>query len=74
MEYESDGNIVWDWYARYSHQKIGTRTGKLGNGRTHGDRPKYSIVDIGQNTKKSPGLRKLAVTHTPVRNHLLVLV
>ena len=40
-----------------------------------GDHPNYSIVEIGQNTEKSPGyLRRLAVTQTPVRNHWLTLV
>ena len=35
----------------------------LGNKRTSGDHPNYSIIEIGQNTKKSPGdLRRLAVT------------
>ena len=31
------------------------RTGGLGNKRTSGVLPKYKIVEIGQNTKKSPG-------------------
>ena len=36
-----------------------------------GDHPN-NIVEIGQNTEKSPGdLRKLAVTQTLVRNHRL---
>ena len=40
-----------------------------------GDPPNYSIVEISQNTKKSPGdLRILAVTRTPVENHQLMLV
>ena len=29
--------------------------GGLGNKSTSGDHPNYSIVEIGQNTKKSPG-------------------
>ena len=34
-----------------------------------------SIVEIGQNTEKSPGdLRRLAVTQTPVENHQLTLM
>ena len=42
---------------------------------TSGDHPNYSIVEIGQNTKKSPGnLGRLAVTQTPVENHQLTLV
>ena len=42
---------------------------------TNGDHPNYSMVDIGLNTEKSPGvLRKIAVTQTPVKNHGLTLV
>ena len=34
-----------------------------------------TIIEIGQNTEKSPGdLRKLAVTQTPVRDHQLTLM
>ena len=37
--------------------------------------PNYSIVEINQNTEKSPvELRRLNVTQTPVRNHTLTLV
>ena len=40
-----------------------TGTERLGNKRTGGDHLDYSIIKIGQNTKKSPGnLRRLAVT------------
>ena len=75
MEHESDGNTNCHWYARCGHEKIGTGTGRLRNKRTSGDHPNYSIVEIGQNTKKSPGdLRRLAVTQTPVENHHLALV
>ena len=32
------------------------------------DLPNYSIIEIGQNTEKSPGdLKRLAVTQTPVK-------
>ena len=38
------------------------KTPVLGNKRTSGDHPNYSIVEIDQNTKKSPGdLRRFAV-------------
>ena len=37
--------------------------------------PDYSIVKIGQNTEKSPGnLRKLSVSQTPVKDHLVMLI
>ena len=45
------------------------------NKRTSGDHPNYNIINISQNTEKSPGdLKRLAVTQTPVRNHRLTLV
>ena len=44
-------------------------TERLGSWRTSGDHPNYSIIENGQNTKKSPGdLMRLAVTQTPVKN------
>ena len=47
-----------------------SKTGGLGNKSISGDHPNYSIVEIGQNTEKSPGdLRRLAVTQTAVENH-----
>ena len=74
LEYESDGDTNCNWYTRHSHQKIGTGIGGLENKRMSGDHPNNSMVEIGQNTKKSPGeLRRLAVTQTPVRNHQLML-
>ena len=57
----SDTNC--NWCSWYSHQRIGTRTGGLGNKGMSGDYPNYSIIEISQNTKISPGdLRRLAFT------------
>ena len=44
-----------------SYQRIGTGIGGLGNKRTSGDHPNYSIVEIGQNTKSPGDWRRLAV-------------
>ena len=55
LEYDGDGNTNCNWCARNSRQSIGIGTGRLRNKRTNGDHPNYSIVDIGQNTEKSPG-------------------
>ena len=69
MEHESDGDTNYNWRERYSHQRISKWTGRLGNKRTSGIHPNYSIVEIGLNTKKSPGdLRRLAVTQTLVES------
>ena len=51
-----------------SRQRVGTWTWRLGNKRTRGDHPNYSIAEIGQNTEKCPGdLRGLVVTQNPVK-------
>ena len=63
MEHKSEGDTNCNWCAEYSHQRIGTGTGGLANKRTTGDHLNYSIIEICQNTKKSPGdLIRLAVT------------
>ena len=66
---------TWRWqctscnsHTWYSHQRIGTGTGGFRNKRMSGDHPNYSIVEISQNTKKSPWeFRRLAVTQNPVK-------
>ena len=60
---------------RSSHRRINKRTGRLENKRTRGDHPNYYIIEIGQNTEKSPGnLKRLAVTQTPIKDHQLTLM
>ena len=50
-------------------------TGRLGNKRTSGDHTNYYIIEIGQNTEKSPGdSRRLAVTQTHLKDHQLTLM
>ena len=58
MEHERDGDTNCNRCALYSHQRIGTGTGGIGNNRTNGDHPNYSIVEIGQNTGN---LRRFAI-------------
>ncbi len=56
---------------------FGTITKELLKGLEHLERrgQDYGIVRIGQNTEKgSGGLKRLAVTQTPVRNHQLTTV
>ena len=65
IEHENDGDTNCNWCTRYIHERFGTRIGGLGNKRMVEDHPNYSIVEISQKTKKSPGdLKKLAVTHS----------
>ena len=62
MEHESDNDTNCNGCSQYSHQRISTGTGRVGNKRTSGDHPNYGNVEISQNTEKSPGdLRRLAV-------------
>ena len=63
MEHESDVYSNYNWCSWYSHRRIIKGTGGLGNKRTIGDHPNYSIIE------KSPGdSRRLAVTQTTVKN------
>ena len=74
MEHESDSDTDCNWWARYSHQRIGTGIGGLGNKRTSGNYSNYSIVKIGHNSEKTPGdMRRFAVSQTPVKSHQLTL-
>ena len=48
---------------------------KISNLEDEGDHLDYSIIKIGTNTKKSPGvLRRLAIAQTPVKDHLITLM
>ena len=71
LEHAGDNYTNCNWSFWYSNKRITKGTGGLGNFRTSGVHPNYSIIENGQNIEKSPGnLRKLAVTQTPVEDHL----
>ena len=74
VEHESGDYTNCSWCCWYCHQRISTRTGGLRNNRTSGDHPKYGIIELDQNTEKSPGHLTRLVTQTPVRNHQLTPV
>ena len=75
MAYEIDSDTNCIQCGWYCHLKIGKGIGGLINKRMNGDYLNYSIIKIGQNTKKNPGdLRRLAVTQTPVEDHQLMLL
>ena len=72
MEHERQSETNCNWRTMCCHQRIGTRTGGIRNKRTRWDHLNYSIVEIGQNIRKSPGeLRRLAFTHTSEKDHQL---
>ena len=67
VEHESNSYTNCYWCSWYSHQRIDTRIGGLGNKRKSGDHPNYCIIEISQDTEKSPGrLRRIALPQTPV--------
>ena len=75
MEHEGDDCTNRDWCFWYRHRKSIKGTGGLEKKKTSGNHPNYYIIENGQDTEKSPGdLGRLAVTQTPMRNHLLKLM
>ena len=72
VEHERDNYTTCNWCSWYSHQMISTRTAVFGNNRTVGDCLNYSIIEISQNTEKSPGdFKRLAVTQPSEKSHQL---
>ena len=56
MKNESDCDTDFIWSARYSHQRFETRTRVLRiKKKTSTGYSRYNLVEIGQDTKKSPG-------------------
>ena len=75
VENESDDYTNCNWYSWYIHRRIGKETGGFGNNRTSGDLSNYCIIEIGQNTEKSPGnFRRLAVSQITLKTHQLSLM
>ena len=75
VEHESDDYNSCKWCSWYSHRRINKETGGLGNNRKSEDHPNYCIIEIDQNTEKSPGdVKRLAVTQTLKKDHQLTLM
>ena len=63
-----------NWRAWNRPQVFGKVTERDGIWRKHRDHPNYSIVEISQSTKKSPGNLRRLVTQTSVKDHQLTLM
>ena len=75
MEHEGDVDTNYNWCSRNCLQKLGKGTGRIRNQKKNRDHPDISIVEIVQNIPYGPGdQRRLAVTETPVKDQLLMLV
>ena len=68
VEHESDSDTDCDWRTWNSSERVGTRTGRVGNRSSNRDYPDYGILKISKNTDESPrGLRRLAFPQNPVK-------
>ena len=75
MEHEGDDDTNCNWGAWNNLQSLGKVAGGVGNKKTNRYHSNYSIIEVVQNTEKSPGdLRRLAVTQTPVKDYQLMVV
>ena len=56
-------------------ERIIKGTGGFRSKRMGGDPPNYCIIEMGQNTEKSPGdLRRLVVSQTLVKDHYVTMM
>ena len=65
IEHEGDGGTSCNCCTWNNPERLDKETGWLGNERTSGDYPDFSIIKIG---KSSGDTRRLAITQIPVRN------
>ena len=71
VEHEDIGDTNCNWRASNGFQRLE----ELEISRKSRDQSNLQHCEIDQNTEKSPGeLRRLDVTHTPVKDHQLMLV
>ena len=65
---QGDGSTICNLCSWNDPQRLGKRAGGVRSRRTSGDHPTYNIVEVGQNTEKSPGdLRRVAVAQDFVK-------
>ena len=75
IEHEGDGDTSCNWYTWNNLQRLGKGTESVGNRKMSRDHPNYSIIEVDQNTVKSPeDMGRFTVTQTPVKNHQLTRV
>ena len=55
MKRKIDGDTDYNLCTRYSDERTGKRTGRIGNESTSGDDPNAKTVKMRQNTEKSSG-------------------
>ena len=66
--------MYYNWRAWNGSQRFGKWVGSVENQWTNRGYSGYNVVEISQNTENCHGdLRRLAVTHIPVKDHPLRL-
>ena len=72
VKHDGDGDTNYSWN---NPHRLERKTGAIGKQRKNRDYKDLSITEIGENTEKSPGdMRRLIVTQTLVKVHLLTMV
>ena len=75
IDHENDDVTNFYLSAWNEPQKFGKGIQRIVNQKTNQDHPDYNIVEIGQNSEKTPGnLRRLTVTPSSVKNHQQTLL
>ena len=70
VEHVGDGDTNSSWCTWNSPQRLGKKTIGIGNQRKNRDHADHSMVEIGQNVKKSPGdLKRFFITLIPVKKN-----
>ena len=70
-EHEDNGDTNCNWCTRNGSKRLVRKTGGIRHQRKIRNHPDYCIIEISQNTAKSPrDLRKLTVTQTPAKDWL----
>ena len=72
VEHEGEVDTNCNWCAWNGPQRLRKKTVGIRNQSQNRNNPDYSIVKMGQYTENHSGdLRRLAVTHAPVKDHEL---
>ena len=70
LKHEGDDDISCNWCVWN-----GSKRPRIGNQKMNRDHPDYTIVEIDQNTQKSPGDQwRLAVTQTPIKKYQGIII
>ena len=73
MEHKGDSDPDYKWWPQNDPQRLGKEDRSVGNRRMSWVYPNHSIVEVSQNTEKSPGDEELALIQIPLKDDQLTL-